>query len=236
MIWVKEQLLQDFKDASIVHIYKQKGNQQACNNYRGISLLSIYGKMLARVLLNHLNNHLEHGLLLESQCSFREECWDCWHGACCKTVAREVSGTELWPLLDLCWSDQGIWHSQQWRVWRIMAKYGYPDKFITIVRQFHDGMNARVQDKGEAGTCPGLHSCFLWCCLMHLVAQIMESTFDTALTALSSTSDGFKQRARWRLISSIKFCSPTTVHWMLLPKPTCKTMLTNSQWPMTILV
>ena len=66
LIWMKEQLLQDFKDASIIHIYKWKGNQQACDNYYRISLLSISSKILARVLLNRLHNNLEHGLLPES--------------------------------------------------------------------------------------------------------------------------------------------------------------------------
>ena len=55
-------------------------------------------------------------------------------------------------------------------------------------------------------------SCFLRCCLMRLVARIMESTFDIALTPLSSTSEGFTQRPKWRLILSSSFCSPTTVH------------------------
>ena len=35
-------------------------------------------------------------------------------------------------------------------LWRIMAKYGCPEKFITIVRQFHDGTQAKVQDKEES--------------------------------------------------------------------------------------
>ena len=35
-------------------------------------------------------------------------------------------------------------------LWRIMAKYGCSQKFITIVRQFHDGMHARVQDNRES--------------------------------------------------------------------------------------
>ena len=55
------------------------------------------------------------------------------------------------------------------------------------------------------------------------------------LTALSLTSEGFKQRTRWRLISSTSFCSPTTVIWTLLQKPTFKTVLKISQWPVTIL-
>ncbi|XP_077863501.1 uncharacterized protein LOC144347249 [Saccoglossus kowalevskii] len=34
-------------------------------------------------------------------------------------------------------------------LWRIMAKYGCPRKFITFIRQLHDGMLARVQDNRE---------------------------------------------------------------------------------------
>ena len=31
-----------------------------------------------------------------------------------------------------------------------MAKFGCPDKFIALVRSFHDGMQVRVQDDGES--------------------------------------------------------------------------------------
>ena len=34
-------------------------------------------------------------------------------------------------------------------LWRIMAKFGCPGEFITMVHQFHDGMNAKVLDNGE---------------------------------------------------------------------------------------
>ena len=70
-IWESETLPQEFKDATIVHIFKRKGNKQSCDNYRGISLLSIAGKILARILLNRLTKHLEQGHLPESQCGFR---------------------------------------------------------------------------------------------------------------------------------------------------------------------
>ena len=33
-------------------------------------------------------------------------------------------------------------------LWTIMAKLGCPAKFIAMVRQFHDGMPARVQNDG----------------------------------------------------------------------------------------
>ena len=58
-MWRKEAIQQDFKDASIIHLYKRKGNPQVCDNHRGISLLSIAGKILAKILLNRLNAHLD---------------------------------------------------------------------------------------------------------------------------------------------------------------------------------
>ena len=33
-------------------------------------------------------------------------------------------------------------------LWRIMSKFGCPHMFINMVREFHDGMQARVQDDG----------------------------------------------------------------------------------------
>ena len=74
IMWRKEPIPQEFKDAPIIHLFKRKGNPQLCANHRGISLLSIARKFLARVLLNRLNEHLEQaGLLSESHCGFRKD-------------------------------------------------------------------------------------------------------------------------------------------------------------------
>ncbi|KAL8564195.1 hypothetical protein ACOMHN_017464 [Nucella lapillus] len=43
MCWEDGCLPQDLKDARIVHLYKGKGDKSSCDNYRGISLLSIAG-------------------------------------------------------------------------------------------------------------------------------------------------------------------------------------------------
>ena len=71
-IWSAEGVPREFKDASIVHFYKNKGHRQRCDKHRGISLRSIAGKILARVLPNRLLVHIEQGLLPESQCGFRK--------------------------------------------------------------------------------------------------------------------------------------------------------------------
>ncbi|BHF75213.1 hypothetical protein SprV_0501830800 [Sparganum proliferum] len=71
VVWRQGEVSQDFKDATIMHLYERKGNRQLCGKHRGISLLNIAGEIFARILLNRLNNHLEQGLLPENQCGFR---------------------------------------------------------------------------------------------------------------------------------------------------------------------
>ena len=48
------QVPQDMGDAKITTLYKSKGDRSDCNNYRGISLLSIVGKVFARVASSRL--------------------------------------------------------------------------------------------------------------------------------------------------------------------------------------
>ena len=58
------------RDATIITLYKKKGDRIDCNNYRGISLLSIVGKVYARVVLNRLQVLAER-VYPEAQCGFR---------------------------------------------------------------------------------------------------------------------------------------------------------------------
>ena len=74
IIWDSKSVPQDFKDASLVHIYKQKGDRAICNNHRDISLIFIAGKILARIKLNLLAQHIADNVLPESQCGFRAGC------------------------------------------------------------------------------------------------------------------------------------------------------------------
>ena len=64
-----------------------------------------------------------------------------------KRNARNIMWTSTWPLLILPKHlTQSVGRE---RLWKIMAKLDCPAKFIAMVRQFHDGMLARVQNDGE---------------------------------------------------------------------------------------
>ena len=66
-IWETEEIPKDWKDAIIVPVLK-KGRREGCGNYRGISLLSIAEKILARMLLNRLNEHIVPHIVPETRC------------------------------------------------------------------------------------------------------------------------------------------------------------------------
>ena len=67
LCWREGGVPQDMKD--IVTLYKNKGDRGDRNNYSGISLLSIVGKLLARVVLKRLQM-LADRVYPESQCGF----------------------------------------------------------------------------------------------------------------------------------------------------------------------
>ncbi|KAL1255533.1 hypothetical protein QQF64_013594 [Cirrhinus molitorella] len=71
-IWEHGTIPQDWKDANIVVIYKQKGDSAVCCNSHGISLLSVAGKVLSKIMLSRLVGHISEAVLPETQCGFRK--------------------------------------------------------------------------------------------------------------------------------------------------------------------
>ena len=71
VVWNNESVPQDWRDALMVVLYKRKGRKDDCKNCRGISLLSVVGKVLYRILLDRMLTHITDDFLSESQCGFR---------------------------------------------------------------------------------------------------------------------------------------------------------------------
>ena len=77
----------------------------SCDNHRGISLLAIAGKILARILLNRLIDHLENGHLPETQCGFRKSRGTARVRAPCQKKLNGFHISCLRKLLKLNWKD-----------------------------------------------------------------------------------------------------------------------------------
>ena len=70
-IWEKEDPPIEWQRGTIVIIPK-KGDLTNCDNYRGITLLSVPGKVLSKILLNRMTEEID-GNLRENQAGFRKE-------------------------------------------------------------------------------------------------------------------------------------------------------------------
>jgi len=53
--WEMELVSQDFKDANIIHLYKNKCDRSSCDKQCDNSLLATVGKVLAKIIANRLS-------------------------------------------------------------------------------------------------------------------------------------------------------------------------------------
>lgn len=57
-VWSSDVIPSDLKKGLIVPIWKGKCDARDCNNYRGVTLLSVPGKVSARIILNRIRRHM----------------------------------------------------------------------------------------------------------------------------------------------------------------------------------
>ena len=143
LFWKEGTVPPDMRYSDIVTLYKNKGDRSVCNNYRGISLLSVVGKGFARVVLTKLQILAER-TLPESQCGFRtgrstidmifsvrqmqEKCRE-------KRRPLFIAFIDLAKVFDLV-SRRGLFN--------LLEKIGCPPKLLSVISSFHNNMKGTV--------------------------------------------------------------------------------------------
>ena len=114
LCWREGEVPQDMRDANIVTLFKNKGDPSDCNNYRGVSLLSVVGKVFARVVLAR-QQILADRIHPESQCGFSSgrSTVNMIFSVRQLQEKREKQGTTITPLSCLYRLDQSLWPGQQ---------------------------------------------------------------------------------------------------------------------------
>ena len=119
------------KDASIVTIYK-KGYQTYYGNYKGISLLSIAGKVFARILLNRLSTHITPDMILCLR-QLQEKC-------------IEQDRRLYMVFVDFSKASDTVGRTG---LRQLLRKYGCPEKFTTMTEALYTGIMANVSFGGS---------------------------------------------------------------------------------------
>ena len=147
--WNAGQLPKDLRDAIVITLYKNKGDKSDCSNYRGITLLAIAGKILARILLNRLIPAIAEDILPESQCGFRanrgttdmvfvlrqlqEKCVE-------QNKGLYITFVDLTKAFDTV-NRAGLW--------QILERIGCPPKFLNMIVKLHEDQQGQVRQNSD---------------------------------------------------------------------------------------
>ena len=136
----------EWVDSVIVPIPK-KGNLQLCDNWRGISLLSVAGKVFARILANRIAPIAE-SLLDESLCGFRK-CRGTIDMIFAVRQLQEKTREQICQLY-MCFFDLKKAYDSVPRdaLWLLLTRLGFPSKLVHILRGLHVNMEASVHVDG----------------------------------------------------------------------------------------
>ena len=146
-IWRTQEVPQDWKNASIVPLFK-KGDRKECGNYRGISLLSIVGKILSRVLLNRINEHISPNILPESQCGFRSGRSTMDMIFCLRQVQEKCIEQNMPLYVVFVDFSKAFDTVSRNGLWLVLRKFGCTERFVKIIEALHTGMQANVALSG----------------------------------------------------------------------------------------
>ena len=141
-IWENEEIPNDWKEGYVVKIPK-KGDLSLCSNYRGISLLSVPGKIFNRVILNRLK-HAVDPKLRDNQAGFRKN-RSCTDQIATLRIILEQSLEWRTPLyINFIDYEKAFDSVDRASLWKLLRHYGVPEKIVSIIRKSYEGMSCKV--------------------------------------------------------------------------------------------
>ena len=139
--WNRRRLPDDFRDTNIITLYTNMGDRRNCNNYSGISLLCIAGKVFARLLLPRVRQIADR-ILPESQRGFRPS-----RGTSDMVFSlrhlQEKSVEQSLPLYVVITDLSKAFYTVSRSGWyNILKLLGCPETLLSILVAFHENMKA----------------------------------------------------------------------------------------------
>ena len=193
-IWEEKELPEDWTEDVIVKIPK-KGSLSNCNNWRGITLLSIPSKILAKITIRWISEAVDQRLRQE-QVGFRK-------GRGCTdqifTLQNIIEQCREWQrqlyinYLDFEKAFDSIYRES---LWHIIRAYGIPQEIVLVIKSFYNNFKCRVDNSNtsfnvKTGVRQG-------CCMSLLLLNL---TIDCVMR--QTTADQ-PQGMRWTVFSTLE--------------------------------
>jgi hypothetical protein len=141
-IWSKEALPDDWEKGLLTRIAK-KGDLRSCDNWRGVTLLSIPSKVFCRILLNRIDAAID-SQLREEQAGFRRGrgCIDQIFAL--RNIIEQCIEWNTPLFINFIDFRKAFDSVHRESLWKILRSYGIPQKFVTLISKFYDNFECSV--------------------------------------------------------------------------------------------
>ena len=136
----------DWRDAIIIPLLK-KGDTRDCDNYRGLSLLSVPGKVYAHILLKQVAEKMNDGVL-DEQSGFRPAHSTSDHLFSLNQLFSNA--VEFREPLHVCFIDLRKAYDTVNRpaLWTVLQKAGLSTMTVRLIKELHTDTTSRVRMSG----------------------------------------------------------------------------------------
>ena len=155
MVWREGVAPGDWRNAVIVPVYK-KGSRLDCTNYRGISLMSIVGKVFARVL-NERVKVLTGDKVMDEQGGFRlgRGCIDQIFAV--KQIVEKIIEKNKKVYMAFVDLEKAYDNVSREKLWKVLDEYGVKGKLLRAIQALYEDGKARVKVGGLESELFGVH-------------------------------------------------------------------------------
>ena len=141
-IWEGKEIPKDWTEDIIVKIPK-KGALNSCNNWRGITLLSIPSKILAKIIVQRLSDAVDQQLRKE-QAGFRK-------GRGCadkifilRNIIEQCTEWQRQLYINFVDFEKAFNSIHRETLWRILRAYGIPQEIVLLIESFYNNFTCKV--------------------------------------------------------------------------------------------
>ncbi|VDP85686.1 unnamed protein product [Schistosoma mattheei] len=126
----------------------KKGDLRNCDDYRGITLLSIPGRVSKRVFLNRIKDFVD-AQLRDQQAGFRKA----------RSCTDQIATLRIIVEQSIEWNSslhtnfidyEKVFDTMdRTTLWRLLRHYGVPEKIVNIIQNSYDGLHCKIVHGGQ---------------------------------------------------------------------------------------
>ena len=145
-IWKEEKFPDEWKEGHLIKLPK-KGDLTNCNNYRGITLLVIIGKVFNRIILNRMKTTVDEKLR-DNQAGFRanRSCTD--QITTLRIIIEQTLEWNSTAYINFVDYQKAFDSVDRTTLWKLMRHYGIPEKLVNLVSKSYEGTSCQVCHEG----------------------------------------------------------------------------------------